>query len=169
MSGRSKLVFLLLVAVQAAHSAEEYVTRLYEIFLPAKFVSGLVSDDLRIGFIVINAAIIVLGAWCYLFPVRSGLRAGWVVAWLWLIIETANGIGHLLIAASVGGYFPGVLTGVALVVVAVSLGFSLTMDKRNQQRLRSPPNNRMQRTVQNVMHFACAKCAPFCSAADAWR
>ena len=131
MSGRSKLLFLSLVAVQAAHSVEEYVTRLYDVFSPAKFVSGLVSDNLRIGFIVINVAIIALGAWCYLFPVRSGRRAGRMMAWLWLIIESANGIGHLLIVASVRGYFPGVLTGVVLVVVAVSLGFSLTMDKRN--------------------------------------
>jgi hypothetical protein len=46
MSSRSKLLFVFLVIAQAAHSVEEYVTRLFEVFTPARFVSGLVSDDL---------------------------------------------------------------------------------------------------------------------------
>ena len=80
MSRRSKLLFLLLIAVQAAHSVEEYAGRLYEVFPPARFVSGLVSGNLSLGFLVINVAIVGFGAWCYFGPVRSGLGAGWVVA-----------------------------------------------------------------------------------------
>ena len=38
-----------------------------------------------------------------------------------------------------------------------------------EQLVEVPPNKRMQRTVQNVTHFAGAKSAPFCSAADACR
>lgn len=39
---------------QAAHSVEEYRGRLLEVFLPARFVSGLISRDLRQGFIIFN-------------------------------------------------------------------------------------------------------------------
>ena len=78
VSRRSKLLFLLLIAVQAAHSVEEYAGRLYEVFPPARFVSGLVSGNLSLGFLVINVAIVGFGAWCYFGPVRSGLGAGWV-------------------------------------------------------------------------------------------
>ena len=129
MSGRSKRLFLLLIAVQAAHSVEEYVTRLYDVFAPARFVSGLIGEDLATGFIVINAAVVALGIWCYLGPVRSGQGAGRVVAWSWLVVELVNGAGHILMAASTGGYFSGVLTGVALSATAVCLALSLIVDK----------------------------------------
>jgi len=134
MSERSKLLFLLLVIVQAAHSVEEYLGRLYEVFAPARYLAGLVSDDLAAGFIVINLAIFLLGAGCYLLPVRSGLRAGRVVAWSWSWVEVANGIGHVLIAASMRGYFPGALTGAALMVSAPILAASLILDKRRFAR-----------------------------------
>ena len=130
VSGRSKLLFLLLVAVQAAHSVEEYLTRLYVVFPPARYVSGLVSENRASGFIVVNVAIIVLGVCCYAFPIRSGLKAGRLVAWLWLVMELANGTGHAWLAASAGGYFPGALTGAALIVAALGLAASLVVDTR---------------------------------------
>jgi hypothetical protein len=45
---RSHLVFLFLILTQGAHSIEEYVTKLYEVFTPARFVSSLVSNDLAL-------------------------------------------------------------------------------------------------------------------------
>ena len=50
-----------LVAVQAAHSVEEYLGRLWAVFPPAAFVTGLVSEDRRHGFILINVALLVFG------------------------------------------------------------------------------------------------------------
>ena len=44
MEHRGQLVFLLLILAQAAHSIEEYVSKLYEVFAPARFVSSLVSN-----------------------------------------------------------------------------------------------------------------------------
>lgn len=146
MSARSKLLFLLLVAIQAAHSVEEYAGRLYEVFWPARFVSGLVSDNLSVGFIVINAAIIVLGVWCYFGPVRAGLSASWGLAGLWLTVELANGVGHISIAVWEGRYFPGAITAAALAVTAAGLALSLRTDKRNLVNRRAPPNGRMSRT-----------------------
>ena len=145
MSRRSKLLFLLLIAVQAAHSVEEYTGRLYEVFSPARFVSGLVSENLWVGFVVVNAAVIAVGAWCYFGPIRSGLSASWVVAWLWLTIELANGIGHISIAVWEWRYFPGALTAVGLVVAAVSLALSLRTDRARLVKRGAPPNSRMQR------------------------
>jgi hypothetical protein len=130
MSGRSKLLFLLLVIGQAAHSVEEYVTRLFEVFAPAELVSRLVSEDPAVGFAVANAAFVIVGVLCAVGPVRAGGRAGCLVTVAWLAIELANGIGHLSIAAWGGGYFPGSLTAVILVVTAACLSLSLFADRR---------------------------------------
>jgi hypothetical protein len=124
------LLFLLLVIAQAAHSVEEYVTRLFELFAPARFVSGLVSEDLALGFAVVNAAVVGIAAWCYVGPVRAGGVAGQTAAAVWIVIELANGIGHLGIAAASGAYFSGSLTAVPLVITAACLAFSLLTDRR---------------------------------------
>jgi Protein of unknown function with HXXEE motif len=130
MSPRSKLFFLLLVITQAVHSVEEYVTRLFDVFAPARFVSGLVSEDLALGFAVVNAAFVGVGAWCYVGPVRAGGVAGQIAAAVWIAVELANGAGHLAIAAASGAYFSGSLTAVLLVVTAACLAFSLLTDRR---------------------------------------
>jgi uncharacterized protein with HXXEE motif len=130
MSPRSKLLFLLLVIVQAAHSVEEYLTRLFEVFAPARFVSGLVSDELALGFAVVNAVFFGIGAWCYVGPVRAGGVAGQVAAAAWIVIELANGISHIGIAAASGAYFSGSVTAVLLLVTAVCLAFSLLADRK---------------------------------------
>jgi len=49
--------FLALILAQGAHSIEEYAFKLYEVFPPARLVSGLVSRDLATGFIAANAAV----------------------------------------------------------------------------------------------------------------
>lgn len=46
-----RTAFGLLIAAQAAHSIEEYLGRLWEVFPPATFVSGLVSPNRDVGFI----------------------------------------------------------------------------------------------------------------------
>jgi hypothetical protein len=57
---------LALIAVQALHSVEEYLGRLYAVFPPARFVSELVSDDLERGFVIANVALVSLGLLCFL-------------------------------------------------------------------------------------------------------
>ena len=75
MERRGQLVFLFLILAQAAHSIEEYLSKLYQVFAPARFVSGLVSNDLALGFVVANTALVAFGLWCWAVPVRSGWRA----------------------------------------------------------------------------------------------
>jgi uncharacterized protein with HXXEE motif len=115
---KGQLVFLFLILAQGAHSVEEYVTRLYEVFAPARFVSSLVSHDLAVGFVVVNAALVTFGLWCWAFPVRSGWHAARGLVWFWTILELGNGIGHSALALSRGGYFPGVVTAPLLLLFA---------------------------------------------------
>ena len=122
MQHRGQLVFLFLIIAQGAHSIEEYVTRLYEVFAPARFISSLVSQDLGVGFLAVNAALVTFGLWCWAVPVRSGCHAARRLVWFWTILELGNGIGHSALALSRGGYFPGVATAPLLLLCAGWLG-----------------------------------------------
>jgi hypothetical protein len=126
MGSRGRTAFKILIAVQAAHSVEEYVFRLFDVFGPARFVSGLFSNDLETGFAIANTAIVMFGVWCYAARVRPEHRSGRAFAWFWAILELGNGVGHLTIAASRGAYFPGVATAPALMAVALYLAARLT-------------------------------------------
>ena len=116
---------MILVLVQAMHSVEEYVFKLYEVFGPARFVSGLVSDDLPTGFAVVNIGFVALGTWCYLARVRPAHVSARSWVWPWVVVEGANGIVHSVIALQRGGYFPGVLTAPLLLATSLYLGIRL--------------------------------------------
>ena len=122
---RFQTTFLALIAVQAAHSVEEYVGRLYDVFPPARFVSSLFSQDLRRGFVVVNAALLAFGLWCFLGPVRRGSPAAVRLAWLWIAIELVNGIGHPLWSLAQSRYAPGVATAPLLLALALYLARQL--------------------------------------------
>ncbi len=115
---RSQRVFLFLVLAQALHSIEEYVTKLYDVLAPAQFVSSLVSNDLALGFAIVNIAIVTLGLWCWAVPIRSGWPVAPGVAWFWTILELGNGLGHCLLALRQRGYFPGLVTAPLLLIFA---------------------------------------------------
>jgi hypothetical protein len=139
MSRRSRLLFLFLVVVQVAHSVEEYSTRLFEVFAPARVLSGFVNSDLAVGFVTINAIIVAIGICCYVGPVRSGREAARPIAWLWVGIELVNGIAHIILAVLAGGYFSGALTAVLLVATSVYLAFSLRADRDRGALVTAPP------------------------------
>jgi hypothetical protein len=110
------VIFLCLILAQAAHSTEEYVTGLYVVFAPARFVSSLVSNDLGVGFLFVNAPLVAFGLWCWAVPVRSRWPVARVLVWFWTILELGNGIGHSFLALSRSGYFPGVATAPLLLL-----------------------------------------------------
>jgi hypothetical protein len=62
LMSRFQTAFLALVLAQSAHSAEEYVGRLWESFPPARLVSGLISTDLERGFVLANVALVAFGS-----------------------------------------------------------------------------------------------------------
>ncbi len=125
MDATGRRLFLLLVLAQAAHSLEELVFRLYDVLAPARFLAGLAGDDPAVGFAVVNAAVVLLGVWCYLARVRPGRPSARAWAWGWTVVELANGVGHALLALGRGGYFPGLVTAGPLLAVAVALALNL--------------------------------------------
>lgn len=109
--------FLLLVVSQTVHSLEEYIFELWEHLYPARFLSGLVSEDLPFGFAVINSVIVVLIFLSYRAFIRGPSSSATKLAWFWAILETANGAAHLGFGVSSGGYFPGLYTAPFLLVL----------------------------------------------------
>lgn len=114
-----------LVLAQAAHSIEEYLGRLWESFPPARFLTGLFPFDRAIAFVILNIAIVAFGVWCLLWPVRREWPSAVGLMWIWVVIETINGVGHPLWSLRQGGYTPGVITAPILLVVALYLGARL--------------------------------------------
>jgi hypothetical protein len=125
MDSRGRAAFALLILAQAAHSLEEYVYRLFDVFGPARFVAGLFSSDTALGFALGNIGIVLFGAWCYATRVRPAHPSERVYAWFWTCVELANGLGHIAISIGRGGYFPGVATAPLLIAVSSYLGVRL--------------------------------------------
>ena len=115
------ITFGLLILTQAAHSLEEYFGRLWESFPPAYFLTGLVSADRELGFLVLNVALVTFGVWCYLWPVSRRWRSAGGIALGWALLELINGIGHPLWALRQGSYTPGVATAPILLVLSLLL------------------------------------------------
>ena len=122
---RFQLSFLALVATQAAHSVEEHVGRLYDVFPPARFVSGLISDDLERGFVIFNVALVAFGLWCFVGPVRKHWPSAIWLVWFWVVIELINGVGHPIWTLAERRYTPGVATAPFLLILALYLARQL--------------------------------------------
>ena len=118
---RIQVAFGALVATQAAHSMEEYIGRLWESFPPARLLTGTISSDRELGFIVINITLVAFGLWCLFFPIRRDWPSAAGFMWFWIVIEMINGVGHPIWTLRQGGYTPGVLTAPMLLVVALYL------------------------------------------------
>lgn len=122
---RFQASFLLLVTIQAAHSVEEYIGRLYDVFPPARFVSGLISQDRERGFLILNTALITFGLLSFLGPIRRQWPSAASVAWIWVAIEIVNGIGHPVWSLIQFRYTPGLVTAPLLLLVALYLARQL--------------------------------------------
>jgi uncharacterized membrane protein HdeD (DUF308 family) len=117
------------MGVQAVHSLEEYLGRFYEVFPPARFVSGLVSQDLRRGFIIANVVLVTFGLWCFFWPIRRRWRAAMTIGWWWATIELVNGVVHPLWSLHELSYTPGVATAPVLLVLALYLARQLRAEQ----------------------------------------
>jgi hypothetical protein len=123
---RTQHLFLALILSQALHSVEEYLFRLYEVLAPARWLSGVLSLNPAIGFAIANTLLVSFGVWCYLARVRSAHPSGRSWAWAWTVLEGANGMAHLLLAADARGYFPGAATAPLLLGLSAALGLTLS-------------------------------------------
>ena len=130
VSARLKMLFLLLVFAQAAHSLEEYLGRLWEVWAPARFVSELISpSDPVVGFLVINIGLFAVGLLCHFMVVRPARPGARAVIWFWVLLESANGVFHTLWAATNQAYRPGLTTALVFLVL-VPLAVKETMVPR---------------------------------------
>ena len=134
MERRIQFTFLLLILTQAAHSIEEYVFRLHEVWAPARFVSSLLSNDLNTGFIIFNATLVLFGLACYAGAVRPGRRWARLWVWVWIIIELGNGIGHTAVSLWRNAYFPGLITAPLLMLLSAVLAVQVTQFQRQKRR-----------------------------------
>jgi hypothetical protein len=125
MTRRVSTAFLALSVVQAGHSIEEYSTRLYDVLAPARYVSGLISADRRVGFLIFNVSLVAFGLWCYFGPVRQGTPSAVGLAWFWVVLEALNSLAHAIWAVWAGGYRPGLVTAPLLLIVALVLAWQL--------------------------------------------
>ena len=128
---RFQFTFAALVFVQALHSIEEYMGKLWESFPPAEFLTGLVSQDHRLGFLIINISLVAFGCWCVLWPVRRRWTSVSAFALVWIVIEVINGIGHPFWTLQQGQYTPGVITAPILLVLAFYLGWQMKSAKNS--------------------------------------
>jgi hypothetical protein len=137
MNHKIRSLFLALVIAQAAHSIEEYAFHLYDVFAPARFVSSVISGDLRTGFIVFNLAFVTFGLWCYILPVRRALPSAVPLVWFWIAVEIINGVGHPVWSIVERSYVPGTATAPFLLLLAICL--SIQMRGHSTQEPASRP------------------------------
>jgi hypothetical protein len=113
--------FWLLGLAQAAHSAEEMTTKLYDFMWIATERLGLPRMGMTATtFAVVNMAIIafLLGVAPFVAARRAWALA---IAWVAVVIEVLNGSGHLAGAVFFGGYVPGAATAPLLIAVGIAL------------------------------------------------
>ena len=133
MQPRDRAVFLALIVAQAAHSLEEYLFGLYEVFAPARFASNLVSTNSALGFAALNLLIVAFGVWCYVYRVRPDRPSARYWVWPWVLVSLGNGIAHSTLAVVRGGYFPGVVTAPLLFALAAFIGLTLVRSSRSSR------------------------------------
>ena len=121
MDDRIRMTFLILVLVQALHSIEEYFGKLWQVFAPARFLTGLVSRNLETGFLIINIGLFVFGLLCWFVIGQKNEKIALGLIWFWVVLETINGIGHIGWTLSAGTYTPGIATAPILPIVALYL------------------------------------------------
>ena len=110
---------------QTLHSIEEYLTGLY-LWMP--LVSGRLHEQivwipvLDMGEVTFATANMVIIASLFALSPFVFLSQPWVlrVALIVAVVETVNGIGHLTGAILTGGYFPGSVTGIGLIVCGIT-------------------------------------------------
>ena len=130
MSRAARTLFLLLIAVQALHSAEEYHFRLFDRLAPARYIAEAIGLERPLGFAIANILLVGFGFWCWIARVGPNRPSARAFAWFWALLECANGIAHIALAVAARGYFPGLATAPLL----LGMGVWLIADLRRRRR-----------------------------------
>lgn len=102
--------------VQCVHFAEEWATG-FHIRFPALF--GL--DPLPLPLFVSFNLVWIVSWFLSIKPLRWAHKAAFFAAWFLALAGTLNGIAHPLMAVSVGGYFPGLISSPFIGVAGIFL------------------------------------------------
>lgn len=125
MSNKIRMAFLMLIVLQALHSTEEFIFKFYEVFPPMVLLYRDAPHMARPAFIIFNVLLLIAGLATlsgWVWPARRGARA---VVWVWVGGETFNAVAHAVWAMLIGGYNPGLVTGLGFVPVVVYMSYLL--------------------------------------------
>ncbi len=125
MNGRIRATFVVLIVLQALHSSEEFIFKLYEVFPPMALLYREAPHLAKPAFIIFNVLLLMAGLICLLrwvWPAKPGART---VAWVWVGGEAFNAGAHSVWAVLIRGYNPGLVTGLMFVPVVIYLGYLL--------------------------------------------
>ena len=117
---RTSRLFLLGLAVQSLHFTEEFLNRFEDRF-PALLGLPTWSENFFVAFNLIWISIWILAA----IDLQRGHRIALFPVWFFAFAAVANGIAHPVLAVTVHGYFPGLITSPVLGVLGVLLGLRL--------------------------------------------
>lgn len=131
MDRRLRNSFLLLVWVQGIHSVEEYTGRLWEVLAPAAYLTGLVSEDHKTGFLILNSGFLILGLLAWYFVIRKDHPSAPVIVWFWVILELLNGLAHPLLSLYRQSIVPGFFSAFLLLLLSVYMLSLLLKEQHN--------------------------------------
>jgi hypothetical protein len=122
-------LFAVLVGLQAAHSTEETVFRLYDLLPYISWADRFGPAGAFALFVVLNTLFVLFGIWCYLARVRPKAPGAGALVTLWVFVETLNGVLHLSWSLLAGRYIPGTGTAPFVLVTALALYWRWSRDE----------------------------------------
>ncbi len=125
LSNKIREAFLAIVVLQAVHSVEEFVFRLYEVFPPMVYLYRDSPHLARPAFIAFNVLLLIAGLACLFYWVWPGRQGARTVVWVWTAGEAFNAAAHSVWAIATQRYNPGLVTGLAFVPVLVYMTYLL--------------------------------------------
>ncbi len=126
-------LFLIGLAVQCLHFAEEFISRFQSRFPLLLGLQGW-SDNF---FVIFN--LIWLSIWIpSVIGLRRGYRFSLFPVWFFGITSIANGVAHPMLALIAHGYFPGLISSPAVGVLGVLLCIKLTALTKSSPRVKDP-------------------------------
>lgn len=128
MNKKIRVTFSALIILQAIHSAEEYIFGFYERFPPMKALYESAPQLAKPAFALSNCLLVLIGFFSFYYWVRPARKGVRTVVWVWIIAESFNVIAHLLWALSIGGYNPGLVTGIMFVPVLAYLSYLMNKE-----------------------------------------
>ena len=129
MNKKMKIGFIALILIQALHSYEEILFKLWEVLKPARFISQLLDDDLAYGFTIANIIIIFLGLICCILVFKFDDQNARKIVWFWVTVEYINFLIHSTNSLILMAYFPGVWSAQLLLVCSLYLNIQLRNTK----------------------------------------